>query len=117
LKIALAIGALLAVPAVILVRRFHRAGQPVEALLVSAFFGLLVSPVSWSHHWVWAVPLIIVLLARSSRVAAAAVAVVFTSCVLLAMRNGRGTELRWYWWEYLPGSAYLLVPVVIGAVL
>ena len=25
-----------------------------------ALFGLVVSPVSWSHHWVWAVPTVIV---------------------------------------------------------
>ncbi|QQS01159.1 MAG: DUF2029 domain-containing protein [Austwickia sp.] len=28
-------------------------GDPVAALLACAFAGLLVSPVSWSHHWVW----------------------------------------------------------------
>ncbi|MBB4966540.1 glycosyltransferase 87 family protein [Saccharothrix violaceirubra] len=31
--------------------------RPVEALLVMAFCGLLVSPISWSHHWVWVLPL------------------------------------------------------------
>jgi alpha-1,2-mannosyltransferase len=30
-----------------------RAGYPVPALLVTALTGLLVSPVSWDHHWVW----------------------------------------------------------------
>ncbi len=29
------------------------------SLLVVEFFGLLVSPISWTHHWVWVVPLII----------------------------------------------------------
>jgi alpha-1,2-mannosyltransferase len=31
-----------------------RAGYPVPALLATALTGLLVSPVSWDHHWVWA---------------------------------------------------------------
>jgi alpha-1,2-mannosyltransferase len=31
-------------------------------LLVVEFFGLLLSPISWTHHWVWLVPLIIWLL-------------------------------------------------------
>ena len=35
-------------------RRALRAGQPVLALICVAMFGLVVSPVSWSHHWVWA---------------------------------------------------------------
>jgi alpha-1,2-mannosyltransferase len=30
-----------------------RAGYPVPALLATALTGLLVSPVSWDHHWVW----------------------------------------------------------------
>jgi len=30
-----------------------RAGYRVPALLATALTGLLVSPVSWDHHWVW----------------------------------------------------------------
>lgn len=30
-----------------------RAGRDVPALLACAICGLLVSPVSWSHHWIW----------------------------------------------------------------
>ncbi|PRC49092.1 alpha-(1-2)-phosphatidylinositol mannosyltransferase, partial [Mycobacterium sp. ITM-2017-0098] len=37
-------------------RRALRADQPVLALLCVAMFGLAVSPVSWSHHWVWSLP-------------------------------------------------------------
>ena len=29
------------------------------SVLVVQLFGLLVSPISWVHHWVWVVPLII----------------------------------------------------------
>jgi len=32
---------------------FDRAGYPVPALLATALTGLLVSPISWDHHWVW----------------------------------------------------------------
>jgi alpha-1,2-mannosyltransferase len=31
----------------------NRAGHPVPALLATALTGLLFSPVSWDHHWVW----------------------------------------------------------------
>jgi alpha-1,2-mannosyltransferase len=34
----------------------NRAGYPVPALLVTALTGLLFSPVSWDHHWVWIAP-------------------------------------------------------------
>jgi alpha-1,2-mannosyltransferase len=34
----------------------YRAGQPVAAVLACALTGLLVSPLSWDHHWVWVAP-------------------------------------------------------------
>ncbi|TLW89617.1 DUF2029 domain-containing protein [Saccharomonospora piscinae] len=124
---ALGIGALLAPFAVWLMLRFHRRGQHLYALLVTAFYALLVSPVSWSHHWVWAVPLIVVLVARLPRTTpatawrrwalAGSVIVVFLSCVLLVLPNGRNLELHWEFWQVVLGSAYLLVPVVLTATL
>ncbi|HEY0699159.1 MAG TPA: hypothetical protein VGD43_15265, partial [Micromonospora sp.] len=38
------------------VRRAREAGDDLTALLLVATAGLLVSPVSWVHHWVWIVP-------------------------------------------------------------
>ncbi|MCL2584843.1 MAG: glycosyltransferase 87 family protein [Streptosporangiales bacterium] len=32
---------------------FDRAGHRVVAILVTALTGLLLSPISWDHHWVW----------------------------------------------------------------
>jgi alpha-1,2-mannosyltransferase len=37
-----------------------RAGYPVPALLATALTGLLLSPVSWDHHWVWVAPAVAV---------------------------------------------------------
>ena len=34
----------------------YRARQPVPAVLACALTGLLVSPLSWDHHWVWVAP-------------------------------------------------------------
>ncbi|MDH6195053.1 alpha-1,2-mannosyltransferase [Mycobacterium frederiksbergense] len=45
------------------VRRALRTGtdeSPVLALVCVAMFGLVVSPVSWSHHWVWSLPTLLV---------------------------------------------------------
>jgi alpha-1,2-mannosyltransferase len=33
-----------------------RCGYPVPGLLTCALTGILVSPISWDHHWVWVVP-------------------------------------------------------------
>ncbi len=37
-----------------------RKGHPMPGLLMAALTGLLVSPISWDHHWVWIVPGVIV---------------------------------------------------------
>src|SRR3984893_10536824 len=41
-------------------RRVLRAGEPILAVICVALFGLVVSPVSWSHHWVWVLPAVLV---------------------------------------------------------
>ncbi len=52
---AIAVTAVLAVLAWRALGDFDRLGK----LLVVELFGLLLSPISWSHHWVWLVPLMI----------------------------------------------------------
>jgi alpha-1,2-mannosyltransferase len=37
-----------------------RKGHPVPGLLMAALTGLLVSPISWDHHWVWIAPGVLV---------------------------------------------------------
>ena len=34
----------------------ERAGHHMAALLTTALTGLLISPISWDHHWVWVAP-------------------------------------------------------------
>jgi alpha-1,2-mannosyltransferase len=42
--------------------RWHRRGEVTFAVTICGVAGLLASPVSWSHHFVWVVPLALVLL-------------------------------------------------------
>ncbi|UQS21530.1 glycosyltransferase 87 family protein [Amycolatopsis thermalba] len=48
------------VVAVLGMRRVLAQGQPARAVVLNAFAALLVSPISWSHHWVWFAPAIVV---------------------------------------------------------
>lgn len=57
LPVAAAVGAV----ALVLARRCLRAGEPLLGVGVLAVAGLLASPISWSHHWVWAMPVLPVL--------------------------------------------------------
>nr|WP_166641745.1 glycosyltransferase 87 family protein [Amycolatopsis sp. SID8362] len=123
-KAAMGIGLLLAIPALWLLMRFHRKGQALAALLVTAFWTLLISPISWTHHWVWVIPLIVLLVSRLPKttpktawkrwVGTGLVAFVFVSCVLLILPNGRNVELHWKVWQNVLGDAYILMPVVLA---
>jgi hypothetical protein len=69
---------------------------PAWAALACACTALLVSPVSWSHHWVWCVPTVLLLGVEASerrralpwRASAGAAAVVFCSYALWWVPHG-----------------------------
>jgi alpha-1,2-mannosyltransferase len=52
----LAAAVLVAVAGLVAAALLYRARQPVPAMLACALTGLLVSPLSWDHHWVWVAP-------------------------------------------------------------
>ncbi|KQX17008.1 hypothetical protein ASC82_01840 [Streptomyces sp. Root431] len=68
---------------VLAVRAALRGDKPV-AVVICAFTALMISPISWSHHWVWCVPLLILLADRATRawLVTGAVALAFASFAL-----------------------------------
>lgn len=55
----------IAVTAVLAVLAWRAVGGSADrlgAILIVSLFGLLLSPISWTHHWVWLIPLMIWLL-------------------------------------------------------
>ncbi|KMO80301.1 Polyprenol-phosphate-mannose-dependent alpha-(1-2)-phosphatidylinositol pentamannoside mannosyltransferase [Mycolicibacterium chubuense] len=51
-----------AVLAVLAWRAVGGAADRLGAVVIVSLFGLLLSPISWTHHWVWLIPLMIWLL-------------------------------------------------------
>ncbi|OBK32916.1 mannosyltransferase [Mycobacterium sp. 1245111.1] len=49
----------IAVTAILSVLAWRAINDRLGRLLVVELFGLLLSPISWTHHWVWLVPLMI----------------------------------------------------------
>ena len=58
-------------------RRAMAADRPVEGALAIGIGGLLASPVSWSHHRVWCVPMVMTLVSMKRHAHATAAAVTF----------------------------------------
>jgi len=103
-----------------------RRGLEMVGVLVCALTGLLVSPVSWSHHWVWVAPMLVVLAdfarrplpfaaaaswRRACWLAAAAVAAVFSGVLWTLPSAGRHPAVDGYVMtgpQQLLGSLYVL---------
>jgi alpha-1,2-mannosyltransferase len=49
----------------------HRRGQELLAVVLCGVTGLLVSPISWTHHWVWVIPALVLVTAGTRRPAQA----------------------------------------------
>lgn len=104
----------------VLVYRLHARGEGLGALLVTAFCGLLVCPVSWTHHWVWVVPLVAFLVPRAlrgaawARIALASIVVVGSGWEFFVVPSGAHVELHWSLIQALPGNAYVLAALLLA---
>jgi alpha-1,2-mannosyltransferase len=67
LALWLALCALTVAAGCLIVRRSLRAGRELDAILAIAVTGLLVSPISWTHHWCWVALVPVALLAARPR--------------------------------------------------
>jgi alpha-1,2-mannosyltransferase len=102
-------------------RRVLRVGEPVLALICIALFGLVVSPVSWSHHWVWVLPTLVVTAVVAYRRRNAALGIVAAAGVALMVWTPidlmpKHHEAAASWWRQLAGGSYVWWALVVIAV-
>ena len=90
-----------------------RRGDRVLGTCLAAMAMLVASPVSWSHHWVWAVPVALVLWERS-RYAGAAWTAVFVFRPILWPPWSQGREYGWSASDHLVGNGYLLAALALS---
>jgi alpha-1,2-mannosyltransferase len=98
-------------------RRLWARGDELGGLLVVGFAGTLASPISWTHHWVWVVPLVVLLVRRGWWWVLAGAVVVFSGWSFLLVPTANGGELGWTPVQMLLGNAYVVVGLVAGVVL
>ncbi|MEV6810994.1 glycosyltransferase 87 family protein [Micromonospora sp. NPDC051296] len=115
----LPLAVLTAVAGIVVAVRCVRAGDQFLGVLACATTGLLVSPVSWHHHWVWCVPALVLLVVRGRR-AGNRVSVVaggllwagFVASAAWTLVGLRGADLHFRGWELLHTNLYVLAGFV-----
>ncbi|MCE7002814.1 glycosyltransferase 87 family protein [Kibdelosporangium philippinense] len=91
-------------------------GKIALAVGINALVMLLVSPISWSHHWVWCVPLLLAL-AWHSRVLAISGLVVFSLSAHWWWPTTANREKTWDFWQQLAGNSYPIFAIAVLVVL
>jgi alpha-1,2-mannosyltransferase len=115
----LALSLLVAALAVTGMRAALQAGQVTTALMLNAAAGLLISPISWSHHWVWAAPALLTCLTAASpnrhRPPVFAILALLTFAIAphWLLPSGAGRELHWVWWQQAVGDSYALIGLAV----
>lgn len=98
----------------------HRCGEVPLAICLAGLASLLGSPISWSHHYVWVVPLAVALwqarglpgwLRRSGLAYSAWVAV----APFMWLPSGNDVELSYTWWQQLVDNAGVVAGVLLLA--
>jgi alpha-1,2-mannosyltransferase len=112
-----AMGAVVLVAGIVLAGWAYRASSNLLGILVCATTGLLVSPITWAHHLVWVVPVLIWLVWAPDRPAfgrlwATAGAALFWWAPIWSVPNGSDRELSEHGWQLLAGNSFFLAMVV-----
>ncbi len=99
----------------------HRRSSPMLGLLVCATTCLIVSPVTWAHHMVWVVPVILWLALaedrpRYGRAMAVGAAVLFWSAPIWWVPHARLLELHLDAWQLVAGNSFFLATVLFMSV-
>jgi len=94
-----------------------RASSNFLGVLVCATTGLVASPITWAHHMVWAVPVLIWLVwapdrPAGGRIWAVAGAVLFWWAPIWRVPNGGNVELSEHGWQLLAGNSFFLATAV-----
>ncbi|MCW0215975.1 MAG: glycosyltransferase 87 family protein [Pseudonocardia sp.] len=95
-----------------------RRADPGIALSAVAAYALVVSPTSWSHHWVWIAPALVAVGAHVLRersrgwaVAGAVLVVAFYVAPFRWLPGNNGLELGWNPLQQLAGATYVVVAI------
>jgi alpha-1,2-mannosyltransferase len=116
----------LAVPIVVLAvglaaaSAYGRRGDWLAATAITGVTGLLVSPISWTHHWVWSLPALLLLwrLGRVGKTAAACAYVLLTVAPMWRTpHSGGAAEYGFHGFSSVAANSFLVAGAVFLAVM
>ncbi|NLU70984.1 DUF2029 domain-containing protein [Streptomyces sp. HNM0574] len=110
--------AVVALAGLLLARHVSLRYDDAWGVQLTAVTALLVSPISWSHHWVWCVPLIVLTWTTAGRARtalAAALTVLFTARSMWLLPKEGDLDLHLSWWQQPLASPYPLLGLVLLA--
>ena len=110
----LTVAGLLSLAVLVVGAAWWRRGDRLLGPCLGAMAMLIASPVSWSHHWVWAVPVALLLWERS-RWGAVAWTAVFVGRPFVWLPYGHAREYGWSPLDHVIGNAYLLAALALSA--
>lgn len=103
-------------------RAFGDRPEPIDdanallAACVVSFWGLLVAPTTWAHHWVWSLPAALACLVVAGAATSRLTARLYGALGLIAVpifaigpfQLMPADVTAWSWWQQIVGNAYLL---------
>jgi alpha-1,2-mannosyltransferase len=94
-----------------------RRGLELFGVLACATTGLLVSPISWHHHWIWCVPGLVALAVHGLRKTVVLLWLMFALSTLWLVITLSGHDLHFAGWSLLYDNAYVLAGLALLAAL
>ena len=97
----------------------ERRGDVVLLLGLNGLVALLASPISWTHHWVWLIPICLAMWSYGREDGARWRALASLGAALMLVRplwwlpRELDRELDWALWQHIAGDAYVLLGLAI----
>ncbi|WP_405135269.1 glycosyltransferase 87 family protein [Nocardia sp. NBC_01388] len=98
---------------------------PPLALAINAVFTLLVSPISWSHHWIWIAPALLAMVGYATRLpwrraAGWYLVIAITAAIFVIgpqnwLPDGEHRASHWTPWQHIIGNTYVWFSVLLVA--
>ena len=109
--ILIVLSVLALVAATLVAKRQLEMERSLDAVVALALGSVLASPISWTHHWLWVVPVLVVTVSRRWWFTSWALGIVFLIGPVGFVPMGHFQELSQNWWQAILSACYVLAGI------